>query len=547
MKDFNEILKNKLYDYQEAPPREVFDIIRKNYPKRTFWDVIMSNKIYFIASLIITSFTLFLLLSQDNLQNNNSNAESVNFEQVIYNDIDKVEHINNIKDDKQICDNKDKKEVETIINRNETHQSGVNKKNIKEILRINVFDIKDTVICGNIYVNNCISKVANIVLPKEIKLIEANNNISLICSKPGNYLIKYYEDQGNKVLVDSMRLEYNEVKNPEILLSSDVLCYDEKLSITIDNEGNSDLKWGIYEENVKSIGKGKYEISGLKPGTHNIVMNFQIDGCMLKKENQIKVRNNFEHNLIISPNYCSGLNAKVVVKSKNYNPEFYILDNNYVNRTGRFENLNSGIHTLKIAYGNNCYFYDTIFIADSMNLNPYFKSERDLVDKNKYNFRNFTKIDNLGFEQDPNIEFVWKVDGLEFSRADNPYYEFNTIGKHTIELTVVRNMNCSVTYSENIIISDYDFKIPNVFTPNGDGVSDYFEISYERELSRYHIIITSVQGEKVFESENINKSWDGKIFGNNDAIDGHYYYVINAEDIYGNKLDQTGIIQLIRR
>jgi gliding motility-associated-like protein len=66
-----------------------------------------------------------------------------------------------------------------------------------------------------------------------------------------------------------------------------------------------------------------------------------------------------------------------------------------------------------------------------------------------------------------------------------------------------------------------DLKIPNLFTPNGDGVNDYFEI---RGLSNYpnnELIIVNRWGNEVFRQTNYQNKWDGK--GLNE---GTYYYLL---------------------
>ena len=59
--------------------------------------------------------------------------------------------------------------------------------------------------------------------------------------------------------------------------------------------------------------------------------------------------------------------------------------------------------------------------------------------------------------------------------------------------------------------------IPNAFTPNEDGINDIFkaEIANNLELTNYHILVFDRWGNKIFESYEIEKGWDGKFKGVN--------------------------------
>ncbi|NPA67222.1 MAG: PKD domain-containing protein [Chlorobi bacterium] len=77
--------------------------------------------------------------------------------------------------------------------------------------------------------------------------------------------------------------------------------------------------------------------------------------------------------------------------------------------------------------------------------------------------------------------------------------------------------------------------IPNVFTPNDDGINDVWKFSEEslKGMEKFHITIYNRWGKKVWETydqdEAINTGWDGKNSLGITCSPGVYYYVIKAE------------------
>jgi gliding motility-associated-like protein len=54
---------------------------------------------------------------------------------------------------------------------------------------------------------------------------------------------------------------------------------------------------------------------------------------------------------------------------------------------------------------------------------------------------------------------------------------------------------------------------PNAFTPNNDGKNDLFKILNGFNLEGYHLIIYNRWGQKVFDTKDYSKGWDGKVKG----------------------------------
>lgn len=95
------------------------------------------------------------------------------------------------------------------------------------------------------------------------------------------------------------------------------------------------------------------------------------------------------------------------------------------------------------------------------------------------------------------------------------------------------------------------YRLPNTFTPNGDGFNDIFRPSTNRYISQVEFKVFSVWGTLVYESGDPELNWDGKDQGGNDLAEGTYYYTCRVfESRIEGPLEQSnllsGYIELIR-
>jgi len=131
--------------------------------------------------------------------------------------------------------------------------------------------------------------------------------------------------------------------------------------------------------------------------------------------------------------------------------------------------------------------------------------------------------------------------------VDNIWYFNDTVLTNTYQYT---NMSCdSLTHSTQIIVLDPvppelpEFIIPNVFTPNDDGVNDLLVIE-NSFFSDVEVGIYNRWGHQVY-SDTDQKYWDGTI-GGAAANEGTYYYIIKAVGSDGEIIEYTGPVTLKR-
>ena len=149
----------------------------------------------------------------------------------------------------------------------------------------------------------------------------------------------------------------------------------------------------------------------------------------------------------------------------------------------------------------------------------------------------------------------WKTYHLSFIAEDE--YKFLTIGNFfpNSSTTMIANdpfYGVTAYYYIDDVSLEQDLtyhpegKIiePNVFTPNGDGVNDFFVPVLAEHIESYELSILNRWGEQVFFTNKLNVGWDGKI-GDNIGPDGVYYWNMIYKDNNGKEGIQRGYLTLL--
>lgn len=107
-------------------------------------------------------------------------------------------------------------------------------------------------------------------------------------------------------------------------------------------------------------------------------------------------------------------------------------------------------------------------------------------------------------------------------------FEFPADSIYPVTLIVTDVIGCSDTVSRLVPVSK-QLVIPNVFTPNGDHVNDYFEVTTPGDYT-YNFRIFTKAGLQVYFSRSPVISWDGRLVGGTEAPEGIYFYSIESDE-----------------
>ena len=124
---------------------------------------------------------------------------------------------------------------------------------------------------------------------------------------------------------------------------------------------------------------------------------------------------------------------------------------------------------------------------------------------------------------------------------------FNQVG--TYQQIISTNAGCDSII--NLTLSHYTVYFPNIFSPNGDGINDYFIINGGKDLTTINELnIFNRWGNQVFKQKNMlpnipNQGWDGQS-GGQASSEGVYLYTASLLMDDGLERKVSGMVTLVR-
>jgi len=143
------------------------------------------------------------------------------------------------------------------------------------------------------------------------------------------------------------------------------------------------------------------------------------------------------------------------------------------------------------------------------------------------------------------IDWQWNFgDGSPFGNGTYNVHPYTNIGEYIVTLIVTDNNGCMDTIADTINVKDiFALYIPDAFTPNGDGLNDFFSPSgINVDPDHFDMYIFDRWGKILYhtniwhESENKCEEWNGTVdnkYGLDKTVVGVYVYKIFAKEISG--------------
>ena len=228
---------------------------------------------------------------------------------------------------------------------------------------------------------------------------------------------------------------------------------------------------------------------------------------------------------------------------------------------GESATVNAGNETLSVSWNSgqntssisvNATFEHIVTVSngtcdakDTMNVfvvpMPVSEIDQTLGDQ-LYCFEDMTRGIDVIAGSDPAYSYLWNT-----ANADTtPEITVTAPGTYLVRISAG---SCEITdYIEINEFCPSHFYAPNAFTPDADGINDYFSPK-GHNLSDYTLLVYNRWGELIFESNNIDIGWDGTFMGNEAQIDVYVwkaFYSVNHPDGNPRKEQAVGRVSLLR-
>ncbi|GAB4147513.1 MAG: hypothetical protein Fur0041_21490 [Bacteroidia bacterium] len=131
----------------------------------------------------------------------------------------------------------------------------------------------------------------------------------------------------------------------------------------------------------------------------------------------------------------------------------------------------------------------------------------------------------------PGFQYIWDFGDNHSDSSATVLHEFILPGTYNVCLYITDGQGCDDTLCQTVDVSNNqpDPVVPNVFTPNGDGINDSLIIANMEECTPFIFEVYDRWGVQLFRTEHpANVFWDGKAPNGKKVTEGVYFWILTS-------------------
>ncbi len=135
--------------------------------------------------------------------------------------------------------------------------------------------------------------------------------------------------------------------------------------------------------------------------------------------------------------------------------------------------------------------------------------------------------------------------GLSDAQVQDPFIDLKN-GKTTYTITIVDSAGCVLHDQQEVwAFPDPAIYLATAFSPNGDGINDYYQPQYVGIQNLQYFRVADKNNRQLFITNSMNDKWDGKVNGNSVPSDAYVVTVLGI-DINGKQIFNQSVIVIVK-
>ena len=344
----------------------------------------------------------------------------------------------------------------------------------------------------------------------------------------GNYILRYLDSTGAELASDNYTIQdLNAPLTGNIIVTNPLSCFgvnDAGLEVDVSGgAGNYTYSWNQNlgnGESVTNLGAGDYE-----------VLVLDAEQCELFLDINLVAPQEMSFDVVSVNSTCADIsNGSIRVSNINALTQDFTLsvNGNLLNAPYELSDLAAGSYTLVLTNTENCILENTIIIEDDASdiLVDYTELYQiEILDSVQFVANYPASVDSV----------LWTPDNQGISCTTCLFPFFSPQSSSSYFLTLYDDSGCTeqIPITINVTIPEVNVFVPNVFSPNDDGLNDMFLIGFASIVTEsYTLSIFDRWGNRMYEEDldpNSQEGWDGK-FNNVNVNPGVYMYQVRYID-----------------
>jgi gliding motility-associated-like protein len=135
------------------------------------------------------------------------------------------------------------------------------------------------------------------------------------------------------------------------------------------------------------------------------------------------------------------------------------------------------------------------------------------------------------------------------STKQNPCFRYALPGNYCITLKTKNRYGCTDSVEHCLdVLAQVDIFVPNSFTPNGDGLNDFFSpVGVGIDPSGYELLIFNRWGELIWKTNQSTAGWDGRPLNGREIVqEDVYVWKLECRDVLGGRHHLIGHVSVIK-